>query len=129
MGDALIYASLAVELCAFSAILVIRRPVPPALLLTAIAMLAMFMLDVVEISLGKSGIQTLWLIHAGLPVMTALILWSLSYLQLRAVPRDAMRIAAGLYVVVWLVLTGRVEDLSQFSRFNAPLQALVVLMA
>lgn len=129
MGDALIYASLMAELCAFSAIVVVRRPVPRALLLTAVTMLAMFLLDATMIALGKSGIETLWIIHAELPFMTALILWSLSYLQLRLVPRDAMRIAAGLYLVVWLVMTGLVEDLSQFSRFTAPLQALVILMA
>jgi len=129
VGDALIYTSFGVELLAFAAIFAVRRPVPPALLLTAVTMLTMFMLDIVMTTLGKSGSQTLWIIHTGLPVITALVLWSLSYLQLRAVPRDAMRIAAGLYLVAWLVMTGLVEDLSQFSRFTAPLQSLAILMA
>ena len=129
MGDSLLYLSFGAQLLAFTAILAVRRPVPRALLLTAVTMLVMFLLDVTAISLGKGGTQTLWLIHVALPVITALILWSLSYLQLHIVPRDTMRIAAGLYVMVWLVMTGLVEDLSQFSRFTAPLQALVVLVA
>jgi len=129
MGDTLIYASLAVELAAFSAIFVVPRPLPRALALTAVTMLAMFLLDATMIALGKSGIETLWIIHAALPFMTALILWSLSYLQLRLVPRDAMRLAAGLYLVVWLIMTVAVEELAQFSRFTAPLQSLVILVA
>jgi hypothetical protein len=129
VGDALIYASFGVEILAFTAIFAVRRPAPPALLLTAVTMLLMFLLDVVMTWLGKGGTHTLWIIHAALPVFTALILWSFSYLQLRIVPRDAMRIAAGLYAVAWLVITAALENLSQFSRFTAPLQALVVLVA
>lgn len=129
MGDALIYSSLAAEFAAFVAIFAVRRPVPRALQLTAVTMLAMFLLDIAMTWFGKRGIENLWLIHAALPFLTALILWSFSCLQTHNVPRDSMRIAAGLYILVWLIMSALVEDLQQFSRFTAPLQALIVLVA
>jgi hypothetical protein len=129
VGVALIYASLAVEFAAFAAIFALRRPVPRALLLTAVTMLGMFLLDISMIWMGQLGIENLWLINAGLPFITALILWSFSYLQTRNLPRDTMRIAAGLYILVWLIMSALVDDLQQFSRFTGPLQALVVLVA
>ncbi len=99
-------------------------------MLTAVTMLTMFMLDVVMTWLGKRGSQTLWIIHAALPVITALILWSFSYLQLRSRPagchahrRGALRGGLARHDGV----ASRIS--SQFSRFTAPLQALVILVA
>ena len=129
MAESITYVAIWAQLLPIAALLLLPRPIAREFVLTGLVLSISLAVDGAMMWLGSRGINTLWLIHAGLPVMTALILWSLSYFQLRLVPRDALRIAAGLYAVVWLVMTAAVEDVTQFSRFTAPLQALVVIAA
>ncbi|NNG15634.1 MAG: hypothetical protein HKM89_04065 [Gemmatimonadales bacterium] len=127
MADSLTYIAIWGQLLPIVALLFVRRPTPPALWLTGAALGLMFVQDTFMLIVAGTGINNLWLTHAALPLTTGLIVWSFSFWQVSKLARDAVRIAVAIYVVVWLVVSLAVEDFQQFSRFTAPLQALLVL--
>lgn len=127
MGESLTYVAIWAQVLPIIALLFVRRPIPSALRLTGVVVFASLALDAWMVWLGSKSANNLWLTHLWLPLATALILWAFSYWQVSTAARNAVRIAVPIYTVVWLTVSVVVEDFSHFSRFTAPLQALVVL--
>ncbi len=127
MGESLTYIAIWAQVLPILALLFVRRPIPRALGLTAAVMFVSLALDAWMVWLGSRNNNNLWLTHLWLPLSTGLILWAFSYWQVSKAARDAVRIAVPVYTIVWIVVSIFAEDFSQFSRFTAPVQSLVVL--
>ncbi len=129
MGEALTYGSIWVQLVPVVAFVAVRRWANVALTLTAISVLVMLAQDLLMVWFGSRGMNNLWVSHAAMPVTTALILWAYSHWQVRGAPRSAIRVAAALYLLIWVLLSLAAESFMQFSRFTGPMQAILVIAA
>ena len=69
-----------------------------------------------------------WIIHIGNPITTVLFLLAYVWWMEDPVRQRALRIAAGAYVVVWAILFLTVENVTTFSQYTGPLQALVLML-
>jgi hypothetical protein len=65
--------------------------------------------------------------HVGEPLQTALILCAFSFWQRHEVARLALRVSVPLVLMLWLTLAIGFENASQFSRFTAPFQSILLV--
>ena len=64
--------------------------------------------------------------HFYFPVSTVLAAWALAFYQPTRRAADAVRLAGVGYVAAWAAITPLFEHLREFSRFTAPLRALLI---
>ena len=126
--------SLLVHLGAWSqvlpvAALAVRRPWPVAHRWVAGACLLNVVADIMALILSVQGINNHWIGYFSVPLMTSFFLLGLAQWQLTVVERLTLRLAVPGFAIVWVVLVLISEDLRGFSRFAAPLAALLTLTA
>ncbi|MEP6573306.1 MAG: hypothetical protein ABJD11_11450 [Gemmatimonadota bacterium] len=86
-----------------------------------------FVMDAGMFALGRMGLNNLWIAHIGEPLQTALILCGFSFWQRHEVARLALRVSVPLVLMLWLTLTIGFENATQFSRFSAPFQSILLV--
>lgn len=86
----------------------------------------MMVADFVIAALAFAHVNNLWLIHLGTPVYATLTLLGLAWWQRSPGEARAFRIAATVFVVLWLAATARFEDIHRFSNLGRPLCALLI---
>jgi hypothetical protein len=85
--------------------------------------------DIMALILSFQGINNHWIGYFSVPLMTSFFLLGLAQWQLTVVERLTLRLAVPGFAIVWVVLVLISEDLRGFSRFAAPLAALLTLAA
>lgn len=110
-----------------AAALLVRRTLTPPLGLVALCFVVMFAQDTALWTLAEHRVNNLWLLHAGIPVQTALVLGAYSYWQVGELERLTLRFAIVGFLLVWMVLFVWFEEPRAFSRFSKPLQAVLLV--
>ncbi len=85
--------------------------------------------DAVARAVALRGEHNLWVWNVFGPAFAALMLLALAEWQRTALERLALRIAAPVTALAWLLLVATVEDPRGFGRFTGPMHALVLLAA
>jgi hypothetical protein len=98
----------------------------PRRLVAAAAALS-FLMDLTMFTLGRMGINNLWVSYVGAPAETALLLSAFSYWQRHEVTRLALRLSVPLVLALWVVAAIGWESTTEFSRFTAPFQSVLLL--
>ncbi|HEU4700670.1 MAG TPA: hypothetical protein VFS40_15910 [Gemmatimonadales bacterium] len=126
---ALLVASTLCELAPVAAALRWRplRVLPAPRRLVVLCFLLMFLEDALLWWTARHQGNNLWLGYLAAPVQTTLLLFALAWWQTGAVERRAVRLAAVGFVGLWILLVLGLEDTGTFSRFAAPLRALLVV--
>ena len=88
-----------------------------------------FLADMLQLAVSRLQHENLWLFKFINPVEDGLILWVLSYWQVRPVTRIAFRVAIPLVLVIYLVIALTADEPGSFQTFAGPFRALVVLSA
>jgi hypothetical protein len=91
--------------------------------------LAFFLSDVIEFVYARIWGNNLWLRTGIAPIEDALILYALSFWQVRPVTRIAFRIAIPLVVATYLIIAVSAGEVDTWKTFAGPFRALVVVSA
>lgn len=88
-----------------------------------------FVADLSQLAVSRLRYENLWLFKFINPVEDGLILWVLSFWQVKALSRIAFRVAIPLVVTTYLVIALTADDPATFQAFAGPFRGLVVLAA
>lgn len=124
----LITLGAAVEAAPLVAALVVRRPQHGARFWILAWTGVMVGCDILSYWTAFHGMHNAWISYAA-TAAGALVLWGLSYWQAGVTERLTLRVAAFLFLAVWVVLTVAFDDLSLPSRASAPMGNTVCLLA
>ncbi len=86
-----------------------------------------FLADLLGVWLAIHRTNNLWIDYFASPLTGACVLVGLSQWQLTAPERITIRVTIPFYLAVRLFVALRLEDLTNFSRFASPLDAVVLL--
>lgn len=107
----------------------LQRQRTPARLWIGIGFLINFLADLLGIWLALHRTNNLWIDYFASPLIGAGVLMGLSYWQLSTPERVTIRLTIPVYIAVRLFVALRMEDLTTFSRFASPIDAVVLLTA
>ena len=79
--------------------------------------------------LGRKGINNLWIVYVGQPLLSVTLLWALSEWHRHRSAQLALKAAIPLVIVVSVALTFAVDDPRNFSLVAAPFHSIVMLLA
>jgi hypothetical protein len=124
----LIYLGAAAEAAPLIAAATVRRPQRGARFWILAWSGVLVLADVLQLYLALRGVRNLWVGYMG-TVAGALVLWALSFWQMGTTERLTLRVATFLFLIVWVLLTLTLDDMSSLSRAGNPMANTVCLLA
>jgi len=109
------------------AVLPAWRRTTPARRWIAILCLVFFASDIAQLLVGRALGNNLWLYIFVEPWEDAILLWALSYWQVRPITRIALRVAIPLMIGIYVAIAVAAGEQDTYKTFSGPFRAVLLM--